>query len=117
MAIDRDALIDALERMGDADDAAAAAAGREAQSMLEAAELSWDEIIDPKLGQQAEAAPKLDIGEDDRSVLKAIDALLARPGLYEGTAEDLREHREELERGELDPEDRRYILTLYERVA
>lgn len=119
MAIDREALIDALEHMGDADDARAAEAAREAQAMLDAADLTWDDVIDKTLGQQAETAdgPKLEVGEDDALVLKIIDNMLARPNLNESTADDLRDYREELERGELEPDDRRYILGLYERLS
>ena len=118
MAIDREALIEALERMDNAEDAEAAAAAREATAMMDAADLTWEDVIDKGLGQEAAASgPQPELGEDDHSVMKAIDAMLARPNLNETTAEDLKEYREELERGELEPEDRRYVLTLYERLG
>jgi hypothetical protein len=116
MSIDREALIDCLERMASADDAEALAASREVGTMMTLADLEWDEVIREGL-RAPSAMPDLDLDGDDASVLKAIDAMLGKPDLNEGTAEDLRDYRADLEKGELDPEDRKYILGLYARIS
>ncbi|WP_417514695.1 hypothetical protein [Minwuia sp.] len=116
MSIDREALIDCLERMAVEDDTEALAASREASALMEASGLSWDEVIREGL-RRAPSAAALDLGEDDASVAKALKALLAKPDLNENTAEDLRDFQADLEKGELDPDDRKYILGLYARVG
>ncbi|WP_416897537.1 MAG: hypothetical protein ACMVY4_19040 [Minwuia sp.] len=116
MSLDRDALIDCLERMTGEDDAAVAAAAREATAMLEKADMEWEEVIRTGL-KPPSTGPAIELGEDDDSVRKAIDALLKRDDLNEDTAEDLREYKAALEKGELDPDDRNYILGLYQRIG
>lgn len=116
MSIDREALIDCLERMAAEDDAEALAAAREVGNMMSLAELEWDEVIREGLRAPVSLAD-LDLGEDDASVLKAIDAMLGKSDLNENTADDLRDYRTDLEKGELDPEDRKYILGLYARIS
>lgn len=118
MTIDRDALLAALEGLASEDDETALKAARSAAAMVGAAELDWDEIIVPEVGAEPEtSAPAVALDADDDAVLKTIDALLRRPNLHEGTREDLEGFREELTAGELDPEDRAYILKLHERVG
>lgn len=116
MSIDREALIDCLERMAAEDDAEALAAAREVGNMMSLAELEWDEVIREGLRAPVSLAD-LDLGEDDASVLKAIDAMLGKSDLNKNTADDLRDYRTDLEKGELDPEDRKYILGLYARIS
>lgn len=116
MSIDREALIDCLEQMNGEDDEATLAAARKAVSMLAAGDLEWDEVISKGL-RPPKSGPKLDLSDDDDSVRKAIESMLARPDLNEGTAEDLKDYLADLEKGELDPDDRGYILGLYARIS
>lgn len=116
MSIDREALIDCLERMSAEDDADALAAAREVGTMMALAELEWDEVIREGLRAPVKLAD-LDLGEDDASVKKAIDAMLAKSDLNENTADDLRDYLSDLEKGELDPDDRKYVLGLYARIS
>lgn len=115
MGIDRHALIDCLEALESEDDAAALDAARKAAKLVDEAGLEWDEVISKGL-RPPKAGPKLDLSDDDESVRKAIDAMLARSDLNESTAEDLRDFRADLEKGELDASDRGYILGLYARL-
>ncbi len=117
MTIDRDALIDTLEQMASTDDAEALAAARQVNALIDNSDYEWEEVIAKGLGGGAASTPKMELSSDDASVLKAIDAMLARPNLNETTADDLRDYRTELENGELDPDDRKYILGLYERLS
>jgi chaperonin cofactor prefoldin len=116
MSIDREALIDSLERLSSEDDAEALAAAREAVERMTKADLEWDEVIREGLSASA-ALPEIDLDEDDASIKKAINTLLAKQDLNENTAEDLRDYLADLEKGELDPDDRKYVLGLYARVA
>lgn len=116
MGIDRDALIDCLEALESEDDAAVLEAARKASRLVDDAGLEWGEVVSKGL-RPPKAGPKLDLNDDDESVRKAIDAILARPDLNESTAEDLRDYRADLEKGELDADDRGYILGLYARLS
>ncbi len=117
MSIDRDALLAALEAMGGEDDAMALEAARSAHAMVDQAGLEWEEILLERLpGTVAEPGPVIEVDEDDESVLQVIDTMLARPALHDGTRDDLQEFRADLEKGELDPEDRAYVIALYQRV-
>jgi len=117
MSIDRDALLAALDAMGGEDDAMALDAARSAHATGDQAGLEWDEILLERLpGTVVAAGPVVEVSEDDESVMKVIDAMLARPALHEGTRADLQDFRAELEKGELDPEDRAYVIALYQRV-
>ncbi|MEC9345158.1 MAG: hypothetical protein VYB54_02955 [Pseudomonadota bacterium] len=116
MVIDRDALLAALESLGDSDDATALAAARTAARLVQAADADWDSLlVAMKRKAPSSATPALE-DADDQTILRVIDEILARPNLHEGTREDLDAYREELAAGELDPEDRRYILGLHARL-
>lgn len=116
MSIDREALIDCLERMAAEEDADALAAAREASGMMAAAELEWDEVVREGLRAPVKLAD-LNLSEDDESVKKAITAMLGKRDLNDSTAEDLRDYLADLEKGELDPDDRKYVLGLYARIS
>lgn len=117
MVIDRDALLAALESLGDSDDAAALAAARTAARLVADADIAWDSLIVAMSRPAHAATTPLPDSVDDQAVLKAIEQILGRPNLYEGTREDMEVFREELAAGELDPDDRRYILGLHARVS
>lgn len=117
MSIDRDSLVDALERLSSAEDNDALAAAREVAQLADKGDLDWEDIVPKGLGAAAVSTPKMDLSSDDASIVKAIDAILARPGLNEGTADDLADLKADLERGELEADDRTYILGLYGRLS
>ncbi|MDF1720159.1 MAG: hypothetical protein P1U65_05770 [Minwuia sp.] len=117
MSIDRDALLAALDAMGGEDNEMALSAARAAHTMVDQAGYEWDELLVERLpGTIVEAGPVIEVSEDDESIMKVIDSMLARPALHDGTREDLEDFRKDLEKGELDPEDRAYIVGLYQRV-
>ncbi|MGE0254028.1 MAG: hypothetical protein AB7N54_16495 [Alphaproteobacteria bacterium] len=124
-APDRDRLIEALDRLGDPDDATALAAAREAASAMKDADLDWDDVLtlprdEEDAGDMAEtgegvAAP-VAVG-DNAEALSTIERLLARPGLFEGTREELLGYRADIAAGEFDAEDRRYLAALAARLG
>ena len=117
MSIDRDALLAALDALGGEDDQTVLSAARAAATMLDQATLEWEDILVERLpGTAAATTPAIEVGEDDESIRKAIEAMLARPSLHDGTREDLEDFARELEAGELEAEDRTYIAALYQRL-
>ena len=117
MSIDRDALLAALEALGGEDDQTVLSAARAAAAMLDQAALEWEEILVERLpGTVVTNTPAIEVSGDDASIIKIIDAMLARPSLHDGTREDLVDFKRELEAGELAPEDRSYITGLYQRL-
>ena len=117
MTIDRDALLEALEQLGSTEDETALKAARAAAALVAGSELDWDEIVPEAIGTPPAPMPEIQLDSDDASVLRTIESMLKRPNLHDGTREDLEAFRDELKAGELEPEDRTYILKLYERVA
>ncbi|MDF1732676.1 MAG: hypothetical protein P1U49_14305 [Minwuia sp.] len=117
MSIDRDALLAALDALGGEDDQTVLSAARAAAAMMDQAALEWEEVLVERLpGTVASSAPAIEVGEDDASIRSAIEAMLARPALHDGTREDLEDFMRELEAGELAQEDRTYIAALYQRL-
>lgn len=117
MSIDRDALLAALDALGGEDDQTVLSAARAAAAMVDQAALEWEDILLERLpGATVSSGPAIEVGEDDDSIRKAIEAMLARPSLHDGTREDLEDFARELEAGELASEDRAYIIGLYQRL-
>lgn len=124
-APDRDRLIEALDRLGDSDDATALAAAREAAGAMKDAGLDWDDVltlprddeasVDATGTDEAPVAP-VAVG-DNAEALSTIERLLARPGLFEGTREELLGYRADIAAGEFDAEDRRYLAALAARLG
>lgn len=67
--IDRDALLQQLEALGDPDDATALAAARAAHAMVDASDSTWDDVLTPEGGPVAE----FDLEEDDDDEDVAVD--------------------------------------------
>jgi hypothetical protein len=115
--VDRDALIELLDRLGSTDDATVLEAARALHRKAAESGLSWDDLIRlddapaEDEGQEA-AAPSPDADETTR----LIDRLL-RKGVSENTREDLNEMKRQLAEGSLDQEDRRYVRALAKRLG
>ena len=119
-SLERDALIELLDRLGSTDDATVLEAARALNRKAAESGLSWDDLIrlddDEPAADEGEveevAAPSPDADETTR----LIDRLL-RKGVSENTREDLTEMKRRLAEGSLDQEDRRYVRALAKRLG
>lgn len=124
-APDRDRLIEALDRLGDPDDTTALAAAREIAGAMTEGGLDWDDVLalpvedeiagDEAVMADAQVAP-VAVG-DNAEALKTIERLLARPGLFEGTRQELTGYRDDIVSGEFGADDRRYLAALAARLG
>ena len=117
--LDRAALIDLLDRLGSADDAAVLEAARALHRKAAESGLSWDDLIrldeaDDEAADEGEEAPPPSPGTDETARL--IDRLL-RKGVSEALREDLTDMKRQLADGSLDQEDRRYVRALAKRLG
>ncbi len=125
----RDELLQALNRLGDPEDAAALAAARQAAELVGTAETSWDDLIrapldDDEPGEEAEdeapaTAPELNeqaaSSAENKEASALIEKLLARD-LYEGTREELLAYQEDIAAGEFQADDLQYLRALDSRL-
>jgi hypothetical protein len=117
-SVDRNALIELLDRLGSTDDAMVLEAARALHRKAAESGLSWDDLLrlddDEPAEEEAEevAAPSPDADETAR----LIDRLL-RKGVSENTRGDLTEMKRQLAEGSLDQEDRRYVRALAKRLG
>jgi len=113
--LDRAALIDLLDRLGSADDAAVLEAARALHRKAAESGLSWDDLIrlDEAADEGEEASPPSP-GTDETTRL--IDRLL-RKGVSEALREDLTDMKRQLADGSLEQEDRRYVRALAKRLG
>lgn len=124
-APDRDRLIEVLDRLGDPNDATALGAARELASAMKEAGLDWDDVLtlpastgigdDEALTASTPADP-VSVG-DNAEALKTIDRLLARPGLFDGTRDELIGYRDDIASGKFGAEERRYLDALAARLG
>ena len=117
---DRAALIDLLDRLGSADDAAVLEAARALHRKAAESGLSWDDLIrldpaddEPAADEGEEASPPSP-GTDETTRL--IDRLL-RKGVSDALREDLTDMKRQLADGSLEQEDRRYLRALAKRLG
>lgn len=145
--IDRQSLLDLLNRFGDTDDAAVLAAAREAHQALDQAGLTWDEVLlpaepempddeadepDDAYGDEDDEEPEGEEGEADaddadnvipisaaeaREDLALIDRILRDHSVSEDTREELDGYREDIEAGEFTASDRNYLKALQKRLS
>lgn len=121
--LDRDALIAALNTLGDPDDAQALAAARAAHAAVENAGARWADLLNPpapapaKKGgrktERKEGDPKPRGGD----IGKIIADLLARDDLSDDTREDVELFKADHENGRLDPADENYLRALAGRLG
>lgn len=140
--LDRQTLLDLLNRFDDADDANVAAAAREAQQALTEAGLSWDDVLvpaeveaeDEDEYEEYDADDEVDDAEVDdadgdtdnvipisageaREDLALIDRILRDHNVSEDTREELEGYREDIEAGEFTASDRNYLKALKKRLS
>lgn len=132
--LDRAALVAALEKLGDADDAVVLAAAREADTLLKRAGFTWDELLvdgteDDDGALEAELHDDPDVGDWDESEIapkpaaeagsdrERIERLLARPNLNVDTREELESLLADLDEGAFSARDRKYLTSLEERLS
>ena len=119
-SVDRAALIELLDRLGSADDAAVLEAARALHRKAAESGLSWDDLLrlDPAEDEPAvDEAPEPSLpspSADDTTRL--IDRLL-RKGVSDNLREDLTEMKRQLAEGSLEQEDRRYVRALAKRLG
>lgn len=116
--VDRDALIELLDRLGSADDATVLEAARALHRKAAESGLSWDELLrmdddEPAADEVEEAVPA---SPDADETTRLIDRLL-RKGVSESLREDLTEMKRQLAEGSLDQDDRRYVRAVAKRLG
>ena len=132
---DRDDLLDLLDQLGNADDATVLTAARALDSHVRGAGLDWSGLLVTSLPQEEEdeqgdlddsevrsleehAGFEADSGTEDPSAMLAmIEGLLARNDLSEETRAELADFQTEIDAGDLEPADQRYLLALHRRLA
>ena len=140
--LERDKVIDLLDRLGSEQDEDVLAAARVLHSQITRAGMGWQDLLVGDEGA-AQSAPDVDDDTDDedeyvtgdtddeddtpesavnftRDESKTpalIDKLLAREGNSEMLREELEEYKSDLANGELEPSDHRYIQALYARLS
>ncbi len=136
--LERETVVALLEKLGGADDAEVLAAARELHSHIEAADLSWDELIVPEdaediedddedaLDEAEEFLPEAGDTEEEHSPeqrqvadaesLALIDKLLAGAAQSKELREELKGYKEDIAEGEFTAADRRYLRALAARL-
>ena len=140
-ALERDTVIDLLNKLGSEQDEDVLAAARDLHTQITNAGMDWqdllvgdetaaqtepaaDESIDDMEDEDEdeedeqdtpEPAPRFSGDESQTSVL--IDKLLAREGNSAEFRAELEEYKSDLAKGEFEPSDHRYIQALYARLS
>ena len=138
--LERDNVIDLLDRLGSEQDEDVLAAARALHSQITRAGMGWGDLLVGDEGT-APSAPDIDDNTDneddtgdtdneddtpepavnftrDESKTPAlIDKLLAREGNSEAFREELEEYKSDLANGDFEPSDHRYIQALHARVS
>ncbi|WP_299620703.1 hypothetical protein [Pelagibius sp.] len=139
--LQRDALLELLSKLGSADDEEVLTAARQLHADVEAAEVSWDELIVPEpseedfaeedeedddeeeaLDETEDEAEDEDLTPDQRKTrnseaLALIDKLLAAPGRSDALKEELEGYKEDIAEGEFTAADLRYVRALAARLG
>jgi hypothetical protein len=119
-SLDRNALIELLERLGSDDDAAVLEAARALHRNAAESGLSWDDVIQLDRGVDNQAdAPDLEAvpdGPDAADTLRLIDRLL-RKDVSDSLRDDLLEMKGQLANGTLNEDDRRYVRSVAKRLG
>lgn len=134
--LQRNALLDLLSKLGSEDDEEVLTAARQLHADVEAAGVSWDELIVPEPSEEdfaeedeEEAFEENGDDEDDEDLtpdqrkaqnseaLALIDKLLAAPGRSESLKEELEGYKEDIAEGEFTAADLRYVRALATRLG
>ena len=117
--IDRDTLIASLESMSDEEDSKALEAARQASRLVSEAGLSWGDVLLPEQSDDDEeqSSPELDLSDIPDDEAKLVEMLLARSDLNDDTRDDLETFKEDISKGSLAAEDRKYLKALVARLG
>lgn len=124
--MDRDSFIRLLDSLGDPDDAVALAAARQIHQRMEAAGVTWNDVLVPVDGASAPAiARPVSLDDDAAYVIPAgseedarlIDRLLADYDLSDDTRQELLDLKGDIGAGEFTPADARYVRDLAARLS
>lgn len=139
-ALERDTVIELLEKLGSEQDNDVLAAARTLHEQVTEAGVPWaDLLVDEDgsaPGNQAAVPPADDIDDDDddddnqgrmetvanftgdeTQTPELIEKLLAREGNSEAFREELEDYKTDLANGDFEPSDHRYIQSLYQRLS
>ena len=140
--LERDNVIDLLDRLGSEQDEDVLAAARALHSQITRAGMDWQDLLVGDEGA-APSAPDIDDDTDDEDEYDTgdtddeddtpepavnftrdesktpalIDKLLARKGNSEEFREELEEYKSDLANGDFEPSDHRYIQALHARLS
>ena len=115
--VDRAALVELLDRLGSNDDAVVLEAARALHRKASEAGLSWDDLIRLDRTDDEPAADTIPLTSPDADeTARLVDRLLHKD-LSENLREDLTEMKRQLAEGDLDQEDRRYVLAVAKRLG
>jgi len=121
-SLNRNDLVELLERLGSEDDAAVLEAARALHRKVAESGLSWDDLLQPDRADEdpADIPEEVDavvpVGPDAAETLRLIDRLL-RKGVSESLREDLLEMKGQLASGTLNDDDRRYVRSVARRLG
>ena len=140
--LERDKVIDLLDRLGSEQDEEVLAAARALHSQITGAGMGWHDLlvrdegpaqsaqeIDDDTDEEEEfvsgdtedeadtSEPAVNFSYDESKTSALIDKLLAREGSSEMLREELEEYKSELANGVLESSDHRYIQALYARLS
>jgi len=115
--VDRAALIELLDRLGSNDDATVLEAARALHRKAAESGLSWDDLIRLDRTDDEPAADAAPLTSPDADETTRLIERLLRTDLSENLREDLAEMKRQLADGELDQEDRRYVLAVAKRLG
>lgn len=110
--LDRDELIDLLERLGSPDDAQALEAARLLDRRIQEADTSWAELLVST--DDHAAAPAL--APEPASDLALVDHILSTYDLTPQTRQDLEDMKADIAEGEFTDRDARYLRDLRARL-
>ena len=140
--LERDKVIDLLDRLGSEQDEDVLKAARALHSQITRAGMGWQDLlvadegavqsapdVDDETDNEDEFVrgdtddeddipePAVNFSHDESKTPALIDKLLARAGNSEMLREELEEYKSDLANGDLEPSDHRYIQALYARLS
>jgi hypothetical protein len=138
--LERDKVIDLLDRLGSEQDEDVLAAARVLHSQITRAGMGWQDLLvgdegaaqsEPDVDDDTEdeyvtgdtddeddtPEPAVNFTRDESKTPALIDKLLAREGNSEEFREELEEYKSDLANGDFEPSDHRYIQALHARLS
>ena len=126
--LDRENLIGLLEKLSAEQDEDVLSAARAISAQVAESGQTWDQLLTepeipdadwdaPEEADEEESASPEEVATGDREALSLITKLLAKPGLYEGTRQELEGYKEDIAAGEFAGADRKYLRALHARMA